>query len=560
MVIAGVAAWFAYRPGGVPTFNRDIAPLVFSHCAPCHRPGQAAPFSLLTYADVQKRAQQTAEVTRRRYMPPWLPEPGHGDFMNVRRLTDAQLALLQRWIAAGAPEGSAADLPPAPRWPDDWQLGPPDLVVQMPQAYALAAEGSDVYRNFVLPVPLTTPRFVRAVELNPGNRKILHHAFIKVDRTPQSRRLDEKDAAPGFPGMMVPAEMPGGHFLTWQPGKMATPLPDGLSWRLDPGNDLVLQAHLNPSGKAENFQPAIGLWFTDRPPTNSCFKLPLMSYLIDIPAGASNHVVSDSFVLPADADLLAVLPHAHNLAREMHGWATLPDGATRPLLLIKNWDFNWQGDYRYAEPVFLPRGTTLHLRYTYDNSAANPRNPSQPPQRTRQGARSTDEMAELWFQLLPRQSSGRALLDEAHAAAMQRRIIEAGEYALRLDPDDFAAHAELGHLLQAQGRWDEAAAHLQAAIRLRSAADEPHCHLGLLYRHLQKPDEAMQEFQTALRLNPANDRAHSNLAFVLMEKNRLTEAGTHLRAALRLNPDDALSRSALDEITSGRLAPGATPP
>src|SRR6185503_18005038 len=197
------------RRRGELTFNKSIAPIMFQHCARCHRPGQSGPFALLSYQDVKKHATDIADVTGRRYMPPWLPEHGYGDFMDERRLSVDEIGMIQQWVAEGQAEGSAADLPPMPKWSGDWQLGKPDMVVSMPETYTLAAEGRDVYRNFVLPVSLSASRYVRGVEFHPGNPKVVHHAFIKVDRSPQSRRLDARDAEPGYPGMNTPAEMPG---------------------------------------------------------------------------------------------------------------------------------------------------------------------------------------------------------------------------------------------------------------------------------------------------------------------------------------------------------------
>jgi hypothetical protein len=240
-------------------------------------------------------------------------------------------------VAEGVAEGVASDLPAQPQWSGEWQLlGKPDLVVTLPQPYTLAAEGRDVYRNFVIPVRVAGTRYVKGVELRPGNPKIVHHAFIKVDRAGESRRRDAEDAESGFAGMNTPAEMPDGHFLGWQPGRLPTFVPDGLAWRLDVGNDLVLQTHLTPSGKPEILQLSIGLYFTDQPPTNTCFKLALTSLVVDIPAGAQDYVVEDSFVLPVDAQVLAVLPHAHYLAREMQGWATRPDGTKEWLCSSSN--------------------------------------------------------------------------------------------------------------------------------------------------------------------------------------------------------------------------------
>src|SRR5262249_18742231 len=244
-------------------------------------------------------------------------------------------------------------------------------------------------------------RYVRAIEFRPGNAKIVHHAFVKLDRTPQSRTLEGEDGQPGFSGLQVPAEIPDGLLLGWQPGRMPSPFPDGMAFRTEPGNDFVFQMHLNPSGKMEQLQSSIGLYFTDRPPTKSCFRLELTSYTIDIPAGATNYVVEDSLTLPVDTQLLAILPHAHYLAKEMEGWAERPDGTRESLISIRHWNFNGKTDYRYAQPVSLPKGTRLAMRSLYDNSTNNLRNPNHPPRDVMYGSRSSDEMAELWFQLLP---------------------------------------------------------------------------------------------------------------------------------------------------------------
>src|SRR5262249_30265238 len=232
------------------TFNHDIAPIVRARCATCHRPGEIGPFSLLTYADGKQRLTQIKIATERRIMPPWKPEPGKGEFEGARRLTDAELALIQEWIANGAPEG--------PRSIGNqhlaisssaWQLGTPDLVVTMPQPYTVRADGGDVFRTFVVPIPTARPRFVKAMEFHPGNAPVVHHANIGVDRTQSSRKLDDKDPEPGYVGGMVPdARYPEGQLLGWTPGQAAHTAPPGMSWRLEPSSDLVLQLHLQPTG------------------------------------------------------------------------------------------------------------------------------------------------------------------------------------------------------------------------------------------------------------------------------------------------------------------------
>lgn len=538
----------AAAPASAPTFNRDIAPLLFKHCAICHRPGQTAPFTLLTFADVKKRASQIMEAVNKKVMPPWAPEPGHGDFLGERRLSSDEIALLQKWKDAGCEEGAAADLPPQPTWPGGWMLGQPDLVVSMPKAYTVPAEGQDLYRNFLIPVPLHAPRYVRAVELDPGNRKVTHHAFIKLDKTGEARRLDGKEAEPGFPGMNIRAQMPDGHFLTWQPGKMPAPPNERLAWRLEPGMDLVVQAHLKPGGKAEPFQASVALYFTDQPPTNQTFKIGLASLAIDIPAGDSQYVVEDEFKLPADAQVSAVFPHAHYLGQDLQGWAILPDGARQSLIWIKDWNPDWQGDYRYANPVFLPRGSVLHMRYVYDNSSYNPQNPNQPPRRTRYGPRMADEMAELWFQMIPARRSQLPLFAREYQLKVNANLLAGAAHDVKADPRDPAAHSALAQLLLGQRRFTESAELLAKAIQLKPDWDEPHYFLGVVHRMREQPAEAAREFAEAVRCNPDNAKAHGYLGMIYREQGKLEPAEKHLQTALRLNPDDKLAREALAEL------------
>lgn len=204
-----------------PTFTKDIAPIILSRCAPCHRPGEAGPFTLLTYADVKARRHQIVAVTKTRYMPPWKPEPGYGDFIGERRLKPLEIDLIERWVAEGAPEGDPADLPRQPAWTPGWQHGQPDLIIQMPEPYQLAADGPDVFRIFVVPLPVSEPRYVKALEFRPGS-KAVHHANLRVDSTDSSRRLDEQDPGPGYAGGLIPftAAYPDGHFLGWTPGQL----------------------------------------------------------------------------------------------------------------------------------------------------------------------------------------------------------------------------------------------------------------------------------------------------------------------------------------------------
>jgi len=547
---------YVARLPGMLTFNKDIAPIVFDRCSSCHRPGQAAPFALLNFADVKKRAKQIAEVTAMRYMPPWLPEPGYGDFAGVRSLTADELGVIQQWIAEGAIEGNHGDLPPAPKWPEGWQLGEPDLVITTPQPYTLAAEGKDVYHNLVIPIPVDTNRYVRAVEFRPGNDKVVHHASINIDRTGQSRRLAQAENPPGFDGMQLPesAAIVAGQLLGWEPGKRPETSGEGLSWLLEKNSDLVLQLHLHPSGKPEKVQPVIGFYFTDQRPTNTPFLLRLPQWRIDIPAGATNYAVENSYVLPVGVEVLRVSPHAHYLGKELQGFAILPDGTKRWLLLIKNWDFNWQGDYRYASPVFLPQGTKVVMHFTYDNSSDNIRNPSQPPKRVRFGPQTTDEMAQLTFQVLARNAEDRQTLV---ADQLQKMVLDAVAYnesVLRENPNDALAHAKLGQALLPLGRYAEAFDHLRAAIRLNPSDDKPHYDLGSLYLQYNRLAEARTEFETVLRLNPEDYQAHGNLGAIHHQQQNYDLAGFHFESALRLNPDDLVAQRNLELVRTAKRA------
>jgi hypothetical protein len=554
-ILAALAlAGFSRTYGAPITFNKDVAPILFEHCAICHRPGQSGPFPLLTYEDARKRARLIADVTARRYMPPWLPEPGCGEFAGKRGLSEGDIGVLRQWSSEGALEGQASDLPPRPQWPDGWVLGKPDLVLELPKSYTLSGEGKDVYRNFVVPVPLERQRYVKGIELQPANPKIVHHAFIKVDSGRNCRKLDGQDGTPGFPGMGLPdgVEMPEGHFLVWQPGRLPAFETEDMAWSLSQQSDLILQMHLRPSGKAEALACRIGLYFTDTPPSKTCFKLVLVNMLIDIPAGEKNYAVEDEFVLPVDSQVLGILPHAHYLCKRMEGVATLPDGTKKWLLLIKNWDFNWQGDYRYSIPPALPRGTKLSMRFTYDNSTNNVQNPNNPPRPVRYGPQSSDEMAELWFQLLPVRPQETRLLAEAYEAKMREAVIQNDEYRLRLDPNNVQVHTELGFIRFLEGKPDAGIEHLHKAIALDPKSDTPHYKLGLILRYQKRVAEAKAEFDLALKLNPRNYDAHGNLGVIFAEEGKLELAEQHLRAALAINPEDPITRELLGELMKAK--------
>ncbi len=370
--------------GDPPTFNRSIAPIVFAKCSTCHRPGEAAPFSLLTYEDVRRRASQIADVTQRRFMPPWLPQEGHGEFVGARRLTDQEIQTIEAWAKAAAPRGDESDLPATPTFVDGWQLGTPDLVIESPP-YVLSGQGGDVFRNFVVPVPLKSPRWIRSIELRPTNPRVTHHARLGIDDSYESVRRDAQDDQPGYEGMAW-GQDPDGQLIVWVPGMVATGGAPGTAWRLHPQTCLVLHAHLQPSGKPETVRFRIGVHFADEPPRERPVILRIGSRDIDIPAGAARRRIVDQYELPIELDLQSILPHAHALCQDLHVWAELPDGSRQSLIRIERFDEKWHDKYRYVRPVRLPRGTKLVSEFIYDNTDGNVRNRHHPPRRVVYGS------------------------------------------------------------------------------------------------------------------------------------------------------------------------------
>lgn len=395
MNLAGLigAFWAAAAPA---TFSHDVAPILFRQCAACHRPGGVAPFSLLTYQDASKRAALIAKVTASRYMPPWLPaEPR---FHDERRLTTAEIATIGRWAAGGAPEGNPAQTPAPPRFPEGWQLGKPDREAEMRGEFTVPAEGPDLYQCFAVPSAPGRDRWVRALDIRPGNPRSVHHVLLFQDTTGTARK---RDTGSGYSCFGTPGFLPARGLGGWTPGAIPYQAPKGIPALFHAGADLVLQVHYHPTGKPEIDRTRIALYFTDEKPTRRLMDIPLGSNRIDIPAGEKAYKVTDRFTTPVDVDALAITPHAHYVCREMVGRAILPDGSRRTLIRIPDWNFNWQQQYTYASPVRLPAGTRIEMEFTYDNSAGNPRNPHNPPRRIAWGPGSADEMAGLHLAVAP---------------------------------------------------------------------------------------------------------------------------------------------------------------
>jgi tetratricopeptide (TPR) repeat protein len=533
-----------------------VAPLIFEKCAACHRPEGAAPFSLLSYDDVRSQARRIVAATETGFMPPWLPEPGFGAFAGERRLTAAERALLRDWSEGGTPEGDE-DPPVPPTFSSGWQLGEPDLVVEMPRAYTLLPEGDDVYRNFVIPVPIASRTFVRALELRASDAKLVHHARILVDRSGKSRRLDERDPEPGYDGMVADAaEFPEGLFLGWSPGKVPVEGEEALVWPIELSTDLVIQLHMMPGGTTEEVRASVGFYFTDEPPSKRAAVLQLGSRTIDIPPGDSTYPVEDSYVLPAAVDAIGIYPHAHFLCREMQAFATLPDGTRSWLLWIRDWDFYRQDEYRYRAPVPLPEGTTITMRYVYDNSADNSRNPFNPPQRILWGSRSSDEMGDLLLMVLPRDPEDLTALREDFRRNELRQEVAGYEKMLEGNANDFGLRHELAFAYLELGRAADAIAEWQRVVRERPAFAEAHYNLGGALAGQGRIDEALSSLEKAIEANPGYAEAHNNLGVLLQSGGRLSDAEASYRRAIESRPEYAFAHHNLGSVllARGRVA------
>lgn len=566
------------------TFNRDVAPIVFARCATCHRPGEAAPFSLLSYDDVRSRASQIVEVTQSRFMPPWLPGAGHGEFVGARRLSDQELAVLKDWVAAGGPEGAASDLPPAPPFTPGWQLGEPDLVLESPP-YEVASGGGDDFRNFVLTVPGDEPRWVRAIELRPENPRVTHHARIGVDSTNESARRDAEDKLPGYPGMAW-GQDPDGQLVTWTPGMQADAGLPGVAWRLRPGNVLVLHTHMQPSGKPQTVRFRVGLHYADGPPQERPLILRIGSRAIDIPAGARWHVISDAYQLPIDVDVQFVFPHAHSLCRGIQVVAQLPDGGEQTVISIPAFDENWHDKYRFAKPLRLPAGTKLVSTFTYDNSADNVRNPHDPPERVVYGSSADDEMSDVYLQVTPVDPRRReVLLEDYNQYELDSKIVGYRK-TLELHHDDpwsreglascYVAKKEASKAIALLDERQDSAAesvhslvilgmaflangeHLHAQDLLRRALDQdplyPIAWLGLGQALVagNEPVEAEKALRRAVELAPGLTVANLDLADLMVGRDRLDDAAAACEAAIASSPDESKPYLKLAEIRAAQ--------
>ncbi|MBI1354100.1 MAG: hypothetical protein GC160_07120 [Acidobacteria bacterium] len=382
----------AVASAAAPTFTEDVAPLVFQNCTSCHRPGQAGPFPLTNYEEVKKRGPFLVALTEARIMPPWHAEPGDVEFAGARRLSDEQIALLKSWVEAGMPEGDPDKLPALPEFAEGWELGEPDLTLAMDKEFEIPAEGEDLYEYFVMDIPLTEAKWVRAIEYQPGARAVVHHILgFLVDGEALERKKGK-----GLGGLTGDRN----RVLTWAIGTDPRVLPEGVGVRVEPGMKMVIQAHFHPTGKVERELSHIGLFFSDEADLRTTTEIQVPAHFgewsgIEVPAGSDKYTLRESFTIPVDVKAFATFAHAHYIGKAFELTAHQPDGKSLTILKIDNYDFAWQELYKLSDPLVLPAGTRLDAVIRWDNRATNPANPYSPPQDIRWGPFSEDEMGSI---------------------------------------------------------------------------------------------------------------------------------------------------------------------
>jgi len=399
---------------GSVTYHRDVAPILQKNCQNCHRPGVVGPFSLLTYQQAAKWACDIKDYTQSRQMPPWMPHGGPA-YKGERKLSDADIATLARWVDAGAPEGDRAEAPAPVQYTEGWRNGPPDLILTSREPFHLGASGPDIFRCFVIPTSLTENKWVVGFELRPGNPRVVHHTLNFFDTTGRARELDErerqrgrdpeaKDFGPGYsvamgvgfvPTAVTAGEVPSfGAMGGWAPGQQPQFLPEGCGWLLPKGADFIIQTHYHRDGREQDDRTQIGLYFAKKPIAQPWQTVVVngMRGLTIIPAGKSDFVSKGTVYLNNDCVIHSVMPHMHLIGKQIKVTMTPPEGEPRVLVEIPHWDYNWQETYWFAEPIHAKAGTKLEVEALYDNSAANPNNPRNPPAPVFVGEQTTNEM------------------------------------------------------------------------------------------------------------------------------------------------------------------------
>jgi hypothetical protein len=388
-----------------PVFYKDVLPILQQRCQQCHRPGEIAPMPFLTYAGTRPWAKSIREQVLARKMPPWFADPRYGHFANDRSLSPAQIGTIVSWVNAGAPAGNPKDAPPPRAWPQGWNIGKPDEIFEMPEAFALPAKGAIDYQYLILPTHFTTDHWVQKVEVRVTSRFDVHHAVVYI-REPGSQWLGGEPTGVMFSLPHEPDHRPNPKAFTtsdllmvYTPGNSYDQWPPGIAKRIKAGSDLVLQMHYTASGKATLSRTRIGLIFAKEPPKHAVLSLQMGNDMFVIPPGDANYRAQVSGTLPNDAQLISMFPHMHLRGKGFEYLITAPGGHVETLLKVNHYDSQWQLNYRLAKPRLLKADTHLTWVGTFDNSANNPANPD-PTAEVRYGEQIWDEMMIGFFDVV----------------------------------------------------------------------------------------------------------------------------------------------------------------
>jgi hypothetical protein len=415
----------------IVTFNKEVAPILYKHCVECHRPGEIGPMSLMTFKEARPWARSIKEKVATREMPPWHADPHSGRFSNERRLSQHEIDTIVAWADTGAKEGNPKDLPAAPRFTEGWHLGKPDMVLSMQEEHTLEASGPDEYINFVMPEEFKEDRWVRAAEIRPGNRRIVHHviAFIQTPQVQEAWRASGGRPNPRSifyqDGTLIRAKMdapvyddgcsaPNGSFARgsgqeglgfplcfYTPGKDIDAWPEGTAKHIPAGSKIVIQVHYSKiAGKVERDRSSVGLYFAPKPPEKILSSFGVINHYFKIPAGADNHKVTACYTFSRDVELYTFLPHMHVRGKDMKYEVVYPDGRRETLLDVPRYDFNWQTLYKLDRPLLMPKGARMIVTAHFDNSAKNKYNPN-PALDVRFGDPTYDEMMIGYYDFAP---------------------------------------------------------------------------------------------------------------------------------------------------------------
>jgi thiol-disulfide isomerase/thioredoxin len=363
------------------TYAKEIAPILQARCQTCHRPGEAAPFSLLTYDDAARHARMIKEVTSQRRMPPWAADPRHGKFVNDPRLNRDEIETLASWVDGGMAKGDDKDLPKAIDWPQGWKLGKPDVVIHMPEEFQVPATGTLSYKYFYVDTNFDEDRWVQMAEARPGAASVVHHIVVYILA----------------PGQKTPFTIDGNMavLVGWAPGDLGTNCAADTALRLPKGSRLRFEMHYTPNGTAVKDRSMIGITFAKKPPKYEILMNAFQNEAIVVPPGDPHYKAEATFRVRADARILAFVPHMHWRGQDYRYDVIYPDGKRETVLSVPRWDFNWQNVYRFEEPLKLPKGSKIYSVAHWDNSRNNPLNPDA-SKSVKFGLQTWDEMMVGW--------------------------------------------------------------------------------------------------------------------------------------------------------------------